>query len=475
MAFMVQVVRQTPISKVARAPARGAALLLALATALAPAARAQEGAGQNMPGVIRDAEVEQLLRDYATPIFRAAGVNGGATKIILIGDRSFNAFVANGRKIFVNVGAIMEAKAPSEIIGVLAHETGHIAGGHLAGIHAEMAKAQIFAIAGMLVGAGGMVATARSNRPGSQVGSDAVGQMGMILGPQELARRSILSYVRSQEEAADRAAVKYLENTGQSAKGLLATLERFENESLFKTSSIDPYTLSHPLPRERLSNLETAARASPTFKSPEQPALQARHDLVRAKLVGFMGTTAEIGRRYPLSDLSLAGKYARAVSAYRFGRISDAQAQVDALIAAQPNNPYFHELKGQALLESGKAKESLGPLRKAVGLAPNGLPIRVLLGHALVAADQADEAVKVLTQVTQSDPEDGEAFQYLAMAYDKKGNVPQSQLAAAQGFFLNGRYIEARTQADRAKRQFPEGSPGWLKADDILNYRPPKF
>ncbi len=476
MINMVQVVRPTPISKAAKAPARLTALLLTLATAMAPAARAQEqGAGQNMPGVIRDAEVEQLLRDYATPIFKAAGVNGGATKIILIGDRSFNAFVANGRKIFVNVGAIMEAKAPSEIIGVLAHETGHIAGGHLAGIHAEMAKAQIFAIAGMLVGAGGMVATARNNRPGSQVGSDGAGQMGMILGPQELARRSILSYVRSQEEAADRAAVKYLESTGQSARGLLVTLERFENESLFKTSSIDPYTISHPLPRERLSNLETAAKASPAFKAGEQPALQARHDLVRAKLVGFMGTPSEIGRRYPLSDQSLAAKYARAVSAYRFGRIADAQTQVDALIGAQPNNPYFHELKGQALLESGKARESLAPLRKAVSLAPNGLPIRVLLGHALVAADQADEAVKTLTQVTQTDPEDGEAFQYLAMAYDKKGNVPQAQLAAAQGFFLNGRYIEARTQADRAKRQFPEGSPGWLKADDILNYRPPKF
>ena len=476
MAYMVQVVRPTPISKAGKAPARAPALMLALATAMAPAARAQEpGPGQNTPGVIRDAEVEQLLRDYATPIFRAAGVNGGATKIILIGDRSFNAFVANGRKIFVNVGAIMEAKTPSEIIGVLAHETGHIAGGHLAGIHAEMAKAQIFAIAGMLVGAGGMVATARNNRPGSQVGSDAAGQMGMILGPQELARRSILSYVRSQEEAADRAAVKYLQSTGQSAKGLLTTLERFENESLFKTSSIDPYTLSHPLPRERLSNLETAAKASPTFNVAEQPALQARHDLVRAKLVGFMGTPAEIGRRYPLSDQSIAAKYARAVSAYRFGRIADAQTQVDALIAAQPNNPYFHELKGQALLESGRAKESLAPLRRAVSLAPNGLPIKVLLGHALVAADQADDAVRTLTQVTQTDPEDGEAYQYLAMAYDKKGNVPQSQLAAAQGFFLNGRYIEARTQADRAKRQFSEGSPGWLKADDILNYRPPKF
>ena len=473
---MSQVVERTPISKAALAPARLTAMALALITALGPAARAQEpGAGQNMPGVIRDAETEQLLRDYATPIFKAAGVNGGATKIILIGDRSFNAFVANGRKIFVNVGAIMEAKAPSEIIGVLAHETGHIAGGHLAGIHAEMAKAQIFAIAGMLVGAGGAVATARSNRPGSSVGVDSAGAMGMLLGPQELVRRSLLSYVRSQEESADRAAVKYLQSTGQSAKGLLVTLERFENESLFKTSSLDPYTLSHPLPRERLSNLETAAKASPTFNAAEQPGLQARHDLVRAKLVGFMGTTSEISRRYPLSDQSLAGKYARAVSAYRFGRIADAQQQIDALIAAQSNNPYFHELKGQALLESGKARESLGPLRKAVGMAPQGLPIKVMLGHALVAADQADEAIKVLTQVTQSDVEDGAAFQYLSMAHDKKGNVPQSQLAAAQGFFLNGRYIEARTQADRAKRQFAEGSPGWLKADDILNYRPPRF
>ena len=137
---MIQVVVRTPISKATSAPARLTAMVLALVMAMAPAARAQEpGAGQNMPGVIRDAETEQLLRDYATPIFKAAGVNGGATKIILIGDRSFNAFVANGRKIFVNVGAIMEAKAPSEIIGVLAHETGHIAGGHLAGIHAEMA------------------------------------------------------------------------------------------------------------------------------------------------------------------------------------------------------------------------------------------------------------------------------------------------------------------------------------------------
>ena len=466
---------RSPSSKGASAPVRLLAGLLAYATALSPAGAQAPAPNQNTPGVIRDAETEQLLRDYATPIFRAAGVNGGATKIILIGDRSFNAFVANGRKIFVNVGALMDAKTPNEIIGVLAHETGHIAGGHLAGIHQEMARAQVMAIVGMLVGAGGLVATTRSNRPGSAVGSDSAGQMGILLGPQELVRRSLLSYVRSQEEAADRAAVKYLQTIGQSGKGLLTTLERFENESLFKTSSLDPYTLSHPLPRERLSNLETAAKASPTFTATDSPALQARHDLMRAKLVGFMGTPSEIARRYPLSDASLAAKYARAVSAYRYGRLADALSQIDGLIAAQPGNAFFYELKGQTLLEAGRAREAVPSLRKAVALAPSGLPIKDLLGHALVAAEQADDAIKVLTQVTQSDPEDGEAFQYLAMAYDRKGNLPQSQLAAAQGFFLNGRYVEARTQADRAKRQFPEGSPGWLKADDILNYRPPKF
>ena len=338
-----------------------------------------------------------------------------------------------------------------------------------------MANAQVMAIVGMLAGVGGVVATARQNRPGSNVGADGGGQMGMMLGPQELVRRSLLSYVRGQEEAADRAAVKYLQTTGQSAKGLLTTLERFENDSLFQATRMDPYLQSHPLPRERLSNLETAAKASPTFNAVDTPALQARHDLVRAKLVGFLGTTSEIARRYPVSDLSLAAKYARAVAAYRFGRIADAQSQIDALIAAQPNNAYFYELKGQALLEAGRARDAVPSLRHAVSLDPHGLPLRDLLGHALLAADQPDEAVKILAQVTQSDPEDGEAFQYLSMAYDKKGNIPQAQLAAAQGLFLTGQYIEARTQADRAKRQFPEGSPGWLRADDILNYRPPKF
>lgn len=427
--------------------------------------------------IIRDAEIEQLLRDYTAPIFKAAGINATAAKIILVGDRSFNAFVANGQKIFVNVGALMDSKTPNEIIGVLAHESGHIAGGHLSRMRQELARAQILAVAGMLMGVGAVATTVRSG-PYGKVGSDSAGVMGAMLGPQELIRRSLLAYQRGEEQAADRAAVNYLNVTGQSAKGLLTTLERFQNDALFKSTQVDPYTLSHPLPTERISNLETAAKAAANFNTKDSPALQARHDMMRAKLFGFMGNTGEVSRRYPISDTSLPARYARAITAYRLGRLDEALSQLDQLIALQPNNPFFHEMKGQALLEAGRAGQALGPLRRALSLAPWALPVKVMLGHALVGTGNpkdSTEAANLLTQVTQREDENAEAWQYLAMAEERRGNRAQAQLAAAQAMFVQGKFVEARTQADRAQRQFATGTPGWLKADDILNYRPPRF
>ena len=454
---------------------RCVALLVSLASLVPLAPARGQGVG-DMP-IIRDAEVEALLADYTRPIFKAAGINAGAVKVFIINDRSFNAFVANGQKIFINTGALMDAKTPNEIIGVLAHETGHMAGGHLVRLHQELARAQVLAVAGMLLGAGAAVSTMRSNGRGP-IGADSTGVAGAVLGPQELVRRSLLAYQRGEEEAADRAAVKYLDATGQSSKGLLSTLQRFEYDSLFMSARIDPYLQSHPLPRERISNLEQVAKTSRFFAATDSAALQARHDLMRAKLFGFVGTAGEVARRYPLSDTSLPAKYARAISAYRFGRLDDALSQIDGLVAAQPANPYFHELKGQVLLESGRATQALAPLRRALALAPEGTPIRVLLGHALVATNataDADEAIKVLSNAAQRDSDNAEAFSYLAMAWDRKGNIPQAQLAAAQAVFEEGKYQEARTQAARAQKAFPTGSPGWLKADDILNYRPPKF
>ncbi|MEA2876908.1 MAG: hypothetical protein QOF14_2104 [Hyphomicrobiales bacterium] len=428
--------------------------------------------------IIRDAETEQLLRDYVTPIFHAAGINTGAARIILIGDKSFNAFVADGQKIFINVGALMEAKTPNEIIGVLAHESGHIAGGHLARGRQELARAQIMSVAGMLVGAAGAVATGVSaRRNNGPLGTDSAGMAGIITGPQELVRRSLLAYQRTEEQAADRAAVRFLDATHQSSKGLLATLERFSNDALFQTSQLDPYLQSHPLPAERISNLQQLAKASLHYEAKDAPALQARHDLMRAKLVGFLGDMSEIARRYPSRDTSLPARYARAISAYRFGRLPESLTLIDALIAAEASNPYFWELKGQVLLESGRAAEALAPLRKATAMAPGAVPMKVLYGHALVATDtpaNTAEAVGILANATQRDQDSAEAFQYLAMAYHRKGETPKAQLAAAQGLFVSGKYVEARTQASRAQAQFKEGSPGWLKADDILNYRPPK-
>ena len=455
--------------------ALAALTMLSVSTFDAPPTAAQGVA------IIRDAETEQLLRDYATPILRAAGISTGAAKIILVGDRGFNAFVADGQKIFINTGALMEAKTPNEIIGVLAHESGHIAGGHLVRLHQELARAQIMAIAGMLVSAGAVAAQMSTSRGGhrqTQVGMDQGGLAGILMGPQELVRRSLLSYQRTEEQAADRAAVKYLTATGQSAKGMVTTFERFANEALFKTSSIDPYVLSHPLPAERISALQDVAQKSPHYEAKDSAALQARHDMMRAKLFGFMGDQAEIARRYPISDNSLPARYARAISNYRFGRLGEALQAIDGLIASQPANPYFQELKGQVLMESGRAQAGLPYLRKAASMVPNGAPIAVLLGHALVGAGGAannKEAIRVLGKATQRDPDSSEGFQYLAMAYDNVGDTPNSQLASAQALFVAGKYVEARTQAKRAQDQFKEGSSGWLRADDILNYRPPKL
>src|SRR5918993_2314104 len=338
----------TPAPRLRRHAGQALAWAAALGLALAPGAAGAQAAKRGV-ALVRDAETEQLLREYATPIFRAAGINGAASKIFLVNDRSFNAFVANGQKIFINVGSLMDAKTPNEIIGVLAHETGHIAGGHLARFRQQLANAQILSVIGMLAGAGAMAGAASS---GDRVGGGGTGAMGIMLGGQELVRRNLLSYQRSEEQAADLAAIRYLQATGQSPKGMLATFGRFADSGLFRSRAVDPYLVSHPLPTERIAQLETLAKQSPHFAAKDSPALQARHDLMRAKLFGFVDRPDAVLRRYPPNDASLPARYARAVATHRSGRLGDALAAVDGLLRAQGSNAYFLELKGQILLES---------------------------------------------------------------------------------------------------------------------------
>ncbi len=449
------------------------ALTTAAALALAPVtpALAQQEKG---PPVIRDTESEQLLREYTRPILRAAGLEKQNIQIVIINESAFNAFVADGRRIFVNYGALMQSETPNQIIGVLAHETGHLAGGHLAKMREQLAQAQTQMIIAMLLGAGAMVAGVRG---GSSNGGSGLANAGAaaIAGPQEMIRRTLISYVRQQEENADRAGVKFLTATGQSPKGMYETFKRFSNESLFAARGADPYLQSHPMPAERVAALEEFARSSPYWDKKDEPALQLRHDMMRAKISAFMERPDTVYRRYPLSNDSLPARYAHAIATYLHGDLRTALGQIDALIQLQPNNPYFHELRGQALLEGGKPAEAIAPLRRAVQLSNNAPLIEMLLGQALVATNNkayTEEAIAILRAAVARETEAPLGYTQLAMAYGRKGDFAQADLASAQAAFLRGDNKTARELASRAKTRFAIGTPGWVKADDIVAARP---
>jgi len=434
------------------------------------AAAAQDRRGRGLP-VIRDAEIENLLRDYMAPVLRAAGLAKQNVQVVILNERTFNAFVVDGRRIFVNAGALMESQTPNQIIGVLAHEAGHIAGGHLSRLRQELANAQTAAIIAVLLGAGAIAAGAAS-------GSQNMGQVGAaaLSAPQEIIRRSLLAYQRTEEQAADRAAVRYLTATGQSPKGMYDTFRRFADQLMFTSRYVDPYAQSHPMPADRVAALEVLAKQSPYWNKPDSPAMQARHDLMRAKLAGFLDRPDGVARRYPASDTSLAARYARAIAAYRFSDIRGAITQIEGLIQAQPDNPYFHELKGQALLDHGKAAEAIAPLRRAAAMAPNAALIKIMLGQALVATNNpahAEEAIQTLRAALTREPDIPDGYAHLAMAYGRKGDYANADLASAQAAFARGDTKTARELAVRAKGRFPTGSPGWVRADDIASYKPP--
>jgi predicted Zn-dependent protease len=369
----------------------------------------------------------------------------------------------DGRHIFINAGTLMESKTPNEVIGVLAHETGHLAGGHLQRLRERLAAAQTQSIVAMIAGLGAAIATARS-------GGGGVG-MGGIMAPQETIRRSLLSYVRTQEDQADHAAVSFLNATGQSPKGMYDTFKRMSGETMFATQGADPYAQTHPMPADRVAALETIAKASPYWNKTDSPELQLRHDLMRAKLAGFLDRGDSVARRYPINDHSLAARYARAIATYRRADVRKAIEEIDALIQAQPGNAYFHELKGQALLESGRGAEAVAPLRRAVQLAPSPALIQIMLAQALISTGNtknADEAVGLLRSALTREPEASNAYAQLAMAYGKKGDLAHADLASAEAAYYRGDFPAATMLATRAKTRLPVGSPAWVRADDIV-------
>jgi predicted Zn-dependent protease len=453
-------------------PAKPASRAIAIAVAAAVAlgsipARAQTGSSAGIP-MIRDAEIEQLLRDYTAPIFRVAGLTQQNVQVVIIDDKQFNAFVMDAHRIFVNVGALMQSETPNQLIGVFAHECGHIVGGHLSKMRQELANAQTAMIVAMMLGVGAMVAGARSNNVD-------MGNIGAatLYAPQALAMNSLLAYQRTQEESADRAGVRFLTMSGQSAKGMYDTFKRFADESLYSSQGSNPYMQNHPAPEERMAALAELVK-TPYWSKKDPPELQFRHDMMRAKLYGFVERPDVVLRHYPFTDNSLPARYARAISAYRFGDNSrSALAQIDSLIQSMPNNPYFFELKGQALLEGAHPLEAIPPLRRAVELAPSPALIQILLAQALVATNDpklSDEAIPLLHAALLKEPETGDAYTTLAMAYGRDNDLADADLASAQAAFARGDNKTARELAERAKQRFPIGSPGWVRADDIVAF-----
>ena len=446
------------------------ATLLAFQTIAPTTAEAQQR-GRRLP-IVRDAEVEALLRDYAEPILRAAGLGGGSLQIILVNDRSYNAFVVDSHRMFMNVGVIIDAKTPNEVIGVIAHEVGHIAGNHLVRLRQAAANAQIMAVLGTLLGAGAIAAGAASGSGGIGRGGGAI--VGLGAG---LAQRSLLSYQRTEEATADRSAVKYLNATHQSPKGMLDTFKRLADQQLFASRYADPYAQSHPMARDRVSMLETLAKQSPYYNKKDPPALQARHDLARAKLIAFAGSQGAVARAYGNSN-SLPARYARAIYTMQSGNPRDAQRAIDGLLQTQPQNPYFWELKGQSLIESGNPAAAVAPFEKAVAYAPKEGLMKIWLGYALVATGKdayLDKAVSLLKVGLREEPNSPLAYSQLAIAQARRGNPALADVATAKSMMLSGQFQAARKFAARAQKNLKRGSPDWLQADDIISYKPPDF
>ncbi|MGE3872438.1 MAG: M48 family metalloprotease [Parvibaculaceae bacterium] len=420
------------------------------------------------PSLIRDAEIESLMRLYTKPIFHAAGLNPESVHVYIINDPRINAFVAGGQRIFINTGLLTQAKTPNEVIGVLAHETGHIAGGHLARMQNEIDRKSTLAIIGMLLGAAAVAGGAAAGE-----GELAQAGGGIMMGAQGLTQRLVLSYARAMEASADQAAIKFLTATGQSGKGMLTLFQTLATQSLASLRDVSPYVMSHPMPLDRIRNLEVEAKASKYFNTPDKPEIVMRHRLMQAKLVGFLQPSQTVFQRYPTSDTSLPGRYARAIAMFRSGDTRNAIPVIDSLIRDLPSDPYFHELKGQALLEGGQPAQAVAPLRQAIKMLPNSGLIRIMLAQALLGTEtkaNAQAALIELRLARKTEDDTPSLYQFMAMAYGQLGDIPRADLATAEAAYFRGDRKLAEEKAKVAMKTLKRGSPDWLRANDILNF-----
>lgn len=445
--------------------------LMISAAVLASSAFTASAQSRSVP-IVRDAEIEALVSDYTTPILNAAGLGKQRIKTILVNSPSFNAFV-DGRRIFINTGALLQSETPNEIIGVIAHETGHLAGGHQDRLREQLKQAKTMAVIGTLLGLGAGIAGA-ATRNSAIAGAGG----GIVAGGGEIAMRSLLSYQRSEEAAADRSAINYLNKTGQSAKGMLVTFERFASALSISGTQVDAYRISHPLPRERIANLSTLAQQSPYFEKKDPESLQARHDLARAKIAAYSGGMGSLQRIFRNNPRGLGARYGDAISTFLTGNARNAIPKIDALIKEQPKNPYFREMKGDILLKANNPAGAAAEFKQAAALDPRKSSlIRMSYGRALMLTGNKANMQAAITELKAGvarDPEFSEGYGYLAQAYGQSGQMALADLATADQHYYAGNINEAKIFATRAQTKLKSGSPDWLRAQDIINTKTKK-
>ena len=428
------------------------ALVLGLASAR-PAAAADEG-----PSILRDAETEALFRDIAAPLVEAANLDNKSVKVVLIRDDEINAFVAGSQNVYINSGLLTRSDNVNQLQAVIAHELGHVAGGHAIRMGEGVREATGISLATIVLGAIAIAA-----------GAPEAG-MGLLAMGQRAALGQFLAFTRAQETSADLAGVKYLSAAGISGKGSLEFFKKLQNQEYrLAIYATDSYERTHPLSSERISILENLYKKDPAWDRQSDPRLEARFQRVKAKLLGFVNSRQAINK-YPESDQTVPAHYARAY-AYHLGAYPEkALSEAEALLKTNPHDPYFLELKGQILLESGRPAEAIAPLREATERSGRAPLIASMLGHALISTEDKKnyaEAKSILKTAVSADNENPFAWYQLGMIYDQEGDTPRAALATAERNNLEGNPKLALASAEMAMRGIPPGSPDYLRAQDI--------
>ncbi len=411
--------------------------------------------------ILRDAETEALLADMARPLIEASELEPENVEIVVINDPSINAFVAGGQVVYVHAGLINAAETANEVQGVIAHELGHITAGHVVRFEERTRSAQGITILSLLLGVGAALAGA----------GDAA--MGAIMAGQQAAMGSFLSFNRNQEAATDQAGARYLSGAGISGRGMISFFERLRNMEIrrgYSQSDEAAYGRTHPLAGDRVQLLRDQLRADAAWDAADDPELQDRFLAVRAKLFGYLAEPERTFQQYPESDTSVPAMYARAYAYHKDAQVERAVAETDALLATDPDNPYFLELKGQVLLESGRPEDALKPLRRATDITRNQPLIAGMFGHALIATEDEenyDEAEQVLRAAVGRDRLNPFAWYQLGVVYAARGDMPRARLASAEQQVMSGRYPEALRNAQAAEAGLEVGTPDWIRAQDI--------